>query len=122
LLHETAMQKEIRVFDRTETVTVAAGSSPGTHRVTWEPSHGGPVEHFELTATGADTVEQALAKELGRRRYHIAYTTYLSCLETLADASQRGESPSAEALKNEADAFNELTSTRQAFLDALSNA
>jgi hypothetical protein len=60
-----------------------------------------------------------LVKELGRRRYHFAYTTYLSCLETLADASQRGEPPSAAALTKEADAFNELTSTRRAFLDAL---
>jgi hypothetical protein len=56
-----------------------------------------------------------------RRKCEAAYTTYLSCFETLLDASQRGDRPSAEALTMEQDAFNEMMSARRAVLEVLSS-
>jgi hypothetical protein len=61
------MQKEIPVFDRNEKVTILPARSPGTHRVTWRPSHGGPDERFEVRPSDGDTVEQAVTKELRKR-------------------------------------------------------
>ena len=54
-----------------------------------------------------------------RHKYKAAYTTYLSCVQALSDASQRGAWPAPEVLGNEERAFNELSFLRQALLDAL---
>jgi hypothetical protein len=54
-----------------------------------------------------------------RHKYKAAYTTYLSCVQSLSDASQRGAWPGPEVLGNEERAFNELSFLRQALLDAL---
>ena len=54
-----------------------------------------------------------------RHRYKAAYTTYLSCVQALSDASQNGVSPSAEVLGQEERSLRELTFARQALLDAL---
>jgi len=42
------MQKEICVFDRTETVTILPAHSPGKHRVAWHRSRGEEDERFEV--------------------------------------------------------------------------
>jgi len=54
-----------------------------------------------------------------RHKYKAAYTSYMLCVQALSDASQTGVVPSAEVLKLEDKAFNELTVLRQALLDAL---
>jgi hypothetical protein len=43
----------------------------------------------------------------------------MHCVTALADATQRGEWPSAEVLRLEADALQELNFLRQKLLDAL---
>jgi hypothetical protein len=54
-----------------------------------------------------------------RHKYKAAYTTYLSCVQALSDASQRGAWPAPDILGNEERAFSELSFLRQALLDAL---
>jgi len=54
-----------------------------------------------------------------RHKYKAAYTTYLSCVQALSDASQRGTWPAPDVLGNEERVFNELSLLRQALLDAL---
>ena len=54
-----------------------------------------------------------------RHKYKAAYTTYMQSVQALSDASQDGFWPSAEVLKLEEAALNELTFFRQALLDAL---
>jgi hypothetical protein len=54
-----------------------------------------------------------------RHKYKAAYTTYMQSVQALSDASQAGIWPSAEVLKVEEKALNELTFMRQALLDAL---
>jgi hypothetical protein len=60
-------------------------------------------------------------KELRELRhiYKAAYTNYMQSVQALSDASQEGVWPSAEALRLEEQALNELTHARQALLDAL---
>jgi hypothetical protein len=36
------MRKGILVFERLEAVTIRLAPTPGTHRVMWHPSDGGP--------------------------------------------------------------------------------
>jgi hypothetical protein len=62
------MKKAILVFDRLEAVTIRPAPTPGKHRVIWHPSDGGPDEFFEVTASSGDKVEQAVAKELCKRK------------------------------------------------------
>jgi hypothetical protein len=54
-----------------------------------------------------------------RHKYKTAYTAYLSCVQSLSDASQQGVWPSPESVEKERTAFNDLTVQRQALLDAL---
>jgi hypothetical protein len=54
-----------------------------------------------------------------RHKYKEAYTTYMSSVQALSDASQNGVWPEDAALGKEERAFNELTLMRQALLDAL---
>ena len=54
-----------------------------------------------------------------RHKYKAAYTSYMHCVHALSDASLSGVMPSAEVLKLEQEALNELTVLRQALLDAL---
>ena len=54
-----------------------------------------------------------------RHKYKAAYTAYLSCVQLLSDASQKGVWPPAEALGKEERAIQELNSLRHALLDAL---
>ena len=54
-----------------------------------------------------------------RHKYKAAYTGYLHCVQALSDASQHGQWPSAEVLRIEAQALQELNALRQALLDAL---
>ena len=54
-----------------------------------------------------------------RHKYKAAYTSYMHCVQALSDATQAGVMPSAEVLKLETAALNELTQLRQALLDAL---
>jgi hypothetical protein len=54
-----------------------------------------------------------------RLSYKAAYTAYMNCVQALADASQRGHWPSPNVLTAEQKALSELTSARQALLDAL---
>lgn len=55
-----------------------------------------------------------------RHKYKTAYTSYMHCVQALSDASQAGVMPSAEVLRLEDAALNELTQLRRALLDALS--
>jgi hypothetical protein len=54
-----------------------------------------------------------------RHKYKAAYTNYMHCVQALSDASHAGVLPSAEVLKLEDAALNELTKLRQELLDAL---
>ena len=54
-----------------------------------------------------------------RHKYKAAYTSYMHCVQALSEASQQGVWPSAEVLRLEEQALNELTFLRQALLDAL---
>ena len=54
-----------------------------------------------------------------RHEYKAAYTSYMQCVQALSDASQAGVLPSPEVLKLEEKTFAELTTLRQALLDAL---
>jgi hypothetical protein len=54
-----------------------------------------------------------------RHRYKAAYTVYLTCVQALSDASQKGVWLSAEIREKEEKVFSELTFLRQALLDAL---
>ena len=54
-----------------------------------------------------------------RHKYKAAYTSYMHCVTALSDAAERGVWPSAEVLRLEARALQELNFLRQALLDAL---
>ena len=54
-----------------------------------------------------------------RHKYKAAYTSYMHSVQAFSDASLRGELPTAEVLKLEEQAFNDLAFLRQALLDAL---
>ena len=54
-----------------------------------------------------------------RHKYKAAYTSYMHCVQVLSDAAQKGEWPSAELLRLEDEALNELNTLRQKLLDAL---
>jgi len=54
-----------------------------------------------------------------RHKYKAAYTSYMHCVQALSDASEQAAWPSAELLRLEDEALNELTSCRRALLDAL---
>jgi hypothetical protein len=54
-----------------------------------------------------------------RHKYKAAYTSYMHCVQALSDASLTGSWPSADLLRLEEQALNELTFLRQALLDAL---
>ena len=54
-----------------------------------------------------------------RHKYKAAYTSYMQSVQALSDATQAGVWPSADVLKAEEKALNELTFIRQALLDAL---
>lgn len=54
-----------------------------------------------------------------RHKYKEAYTTYLSCVQAVSDASQKGLWLSPDAVEREERSFNELSFLRQALLDAL---
>ena len=54
-----------------------------------------------------------------RHKYKAAYTSYMQSVQALSEASQAGVWPSAEVLKLEEAALNNLTFVRQALLDAL---
>lgn len=54
-----------------------------------------------------------------RHRYKTAYTSYMHSVHALSDASQNGEWPTAEVLRLEDEALQELNSLRRDLLDAL---
>jgi hypothetical protein len=54
-----------------------------------------------------------------RHKYKAAYTSYMQCVQALSDASQSGVWPSPDVLELEEKALNDLTTLRQALLDAL---
>lgn len=60
------MQKEIRVWETTETVTILASETEGTYRIMWHRTDG-PVEEFHVTPVEDETVEDAIAKDLRNR-------------------------------------------------------
>ena len=60
------MQKKIRVWETTETVTILASDQEGSYRVTWHRTDG-PHEEFIVTPEGDEPVEEAVAKDLRSR-------------------------------------------------------
>lgn len=60
------MQKEIKVWETTETVTILASGEEGTYRVIWHRTDGGE-EEFHVTPGEDDTVEEAIAEDLRNR-------------------------------------------------------
>ena len=60
------MQKEIRVWETTETVTILASDTDGSYRITWHRTDG-PVEEFHITPADDETVEEAIKKDLRNR-------------------------------------------------------
>jgi hypothetical protein len=61
------MRREIRVYERTETVTIVSADVEGTYRVTWHRSDGEPDEEFHVTPAEGDSVEEAVRKDLHAR-------------------------------------------------------
>lgn len=61
------MQRQIRVRETIETVTILSSSEDGTYRIIWHRSDGEPEVEFELTPDGDEAVEDAVAKDLKRR-------------------------------------------------------
>jgi hypothetical protein len=51
--------------------------------------------------------------------YTAAYATHMSCLQSVFEASERGERPTDQALRSEQLAFNDLVNAREAFFDKL---
>jgi hypothetical protein len=60
------MQKEIKVWETIETVTILSSDQEGVYRVIWHRSSG-PKEEFHVTPAEGDTVEEAIAKDLRSR-------------------------------------------------------
>jgi hypothetical protein len=60
------MQREIKVWETVETVSILLSDRTGVYRVIWHRTEG-PAEEFEVTPTGDDTVEEAIAKDLRTR-------------------------------------------------------
>lgn len=60
------MQKKIRVWETTETVTILSSDQAGTYRIIWHRTDG-PHEEFIVTPEGEDSVEEAVAKDLRGR-------------------------------------------------------
>jgi len=59
------MQKQIKVWETTETVTIIGSDTEGTYRVVWHRTEG-PVE-FLVTPDADESVEEAVAKDLRNR-------------------------------------------------------
>lgn len=60
------MQREIKVWETVETVTILSSGQGGVYRVIWHRTEG-PAEEFEVTPEEGDTVEEAIAKDLKTR-------------------------------------------------------
>jgi len=60
------MQKEIKIWETYETVTILASDQEGVYRVIWHRSDG-PPEKLLVTPKGGDTVEEAITKDLRAR-------------------------------------------------------
>ncbi|HMB73559.1 MAG TPA: hypothetical protein VKQ06_08310 [Gammaproteobacteria bacterium] len=60
------MQKKIRVWETTETVTIVSSDPDGSYRVVWHRTDG-PHEEFTVTPEGEEAVEDAVAKDLRGR-------------------------------------------------------
>jgi hypothetical protein len=60
------MQKKIRVWETTQTVTIYSGEEDGSYRIIWHRSDG-PHEEFTVTPEGDEAVEDAVAKDLRNR-------------------------------------------------------
>ena len=54
-----------------------------------------------------------------RLKYRIAYDAYRTCFDALSKASVRGEGPSMELLKREAEALREFSESRANLLAAM---
>jgi hypothetical protein len=79
-----------------------------------------PVNASSVHSTGSKTTP-AQTDELQelRHKYKAAYTSYMHSVQALSDATQKREWPSAEWLKLEEQAIEEVASRRRALLDAL---
>ena len=60
------MQKKIKVWETTETVSILASDQNGVFRIIWHRTDG-PHEEFLVTPTDEDSVEEAVAKDLRSR-------------------------------------------------------
>lgn len=60
------MQREIKVWETVETVTIISSDQGGSYRVIWHRVEG-PAEEFEVTPEEGDTVEEAIARDLRTR-------------------------------------------------------
>ncbi len=60
------MQKQIRVWETTETVTIYTGDEEGSYRIVWHRTDG-PHEEFTVTPESEDKVEEAIAEDLRER-------------------------------------------------------
>lgn len=54
-----------------------------------------------------------------RHRYKEACTTYMSCVQALSDASERGEWLAAESAEKEVAAFTQLALVRHELIETL---
>jgi len=60
------MQREIKVWETVETVTIQSSDEEGVYRVIWHRTEG-PAEEFHVKPSKDDTVEDAIAKDLRTR-------------------------------------------------------
>jgi hypothetical protein len=61
------------------------------------------------------------AKDLARLQlgYTAAHAAYMSRVQSISDACQRGDRPTDEVLRAEQTAFNDFVNAREAFFDTL---
>ena len=60
------MRKEIKVWETVETVTILSSGEEGIYRVIWHRIEG-PEEEFHVTPADAESVEEAIAKDMRTR-------------------------------------------------------
>ena len=60
------MQREIRVWETTETVTILSSESEGVYRIIWHRTDG-PVEEFHVSPSEDESVEEAIRRDLRDR-------------------------------------------------------
>jgi hypothetical protein len=84
-------------------------SSLGIHSTPVQPARA--TEHYVATKERRDL----------RHKYRTAYTSYMSCIHALSDASEQNGLPAKDIFEKEANGISELNAARDAFVEVLLN-